>query len=130
MLRKSSPRERDACHIRVSKLSVCSPEPLEVGLWRDLPDPLSSSCEHQIPQTNQVVGGRCEGEHPTYPLPPAMLRLAQSGHGLDPTEDLLDAFTLALAHSVTWMPRRARVNRTRAILVFILGHVRRHANRT
>src|SRR5215469_985884 len=38
-LRKSSPREGEACHFRVSKLSVCSPEPLEVGLWRDLPNP-------------------------------------------------------------------------------------------
>jgi hypothetical protein len=59
-----------------------------------------------------------------------MLGLTQAADGFDPTEDLLNAFALALAYSVTPVPRGARVNRARSILVFTLGHVRRHADRT
>src|ERR1700679_1009403 len=90
--------------------------------------PPSGSRGREIPQPNQVVGRRCEGEHPTNSLPPAMLCLAQAGDCLDPAEDLLDAFALALADNVTLVPRGARINRARSILVFILGHVRRHAD--
>ena len=59
-----------------------------------------------------------------------MLGFSQAGDGLDPTEDLLNAFSLTLADSVTLVPRGARVNRARSMLVFILGHMRRHADRT
>lgn len=50
--------------------------------------------------------------------------------GLEPTEDLFDAFPFRLTHSVPGIARRApSVDRARAPVGLVLGHTRRHSLR-
>ena len=63
----------------------------------------SGSGEGQVAHSNQVVGGQREAEHPTDPRHAAMADLARASDGFEPAEDLLDAFTFALADQIAGM---------------------------
>src|SRR5271154_2384292 len=52
-----------------------------------------------------------------------MLGFAQAGDGFDPAEDLHDALTFALADGISVVPRRAFIDRTGAMGMFVLGHM-------
>ena len=65
---------------------------------------------HQIAHPDQVVGRQREGEHPSNPLQAAVAGLAQAADGLEPTEDLLDAFAFLLTNRIAGMTSGARID--------------------
>src|SRR5207237_6415605 len=75
----------------------------------------SGSGQRQIAHPDQVVGGQCEGEHPTDPRHSAMARLAQAGNRFEPAEDLLDAFPFALADQIAGMTSGALIDDSGAL---------------
>src|SRR5512147_2500540 len=81
----------------------------------------------ELRQADEVVGGKGEGEGHARPIEPAEPGLAQAADGLQPAEDLLDPFTLSLAHRVARMAGGAAVDRGVTAggrrLVGILRHV-------
>ena len=64
----------------------------------------------QFWQSDEIVGGGEEGEYGVAFFSSSDFELAQSGAGLGPAEDLLDAFSAALADLVAWMARGAAVD--------------------
>jgi len=63
----------------------------------------SGSSEGQVAPCNQVVGGQREAEHPNDPRHAAVAGLSHASDGFEPAEDLLDAFTFALADQIARM---------------------------
>src|SRR5436305_7576765 len=80
----------------------------------------------QIPHANQVVGRCREGEHPSHLLDAAMPDLAHQSYRLPPPEALFDALAFPLTDRIASMSRRPRVNRTAAVPIYVLRHLRRH----
>ena len=64
----------------------------------------------QIAHPDQVVSSQCEAKHPADPRRSAVARLAQPGDCFEPTEDLLDTFTLLLAYQIAEMTRGSLIN--------------------
>src|SRR5215510_2575111 len=54
----------------------------------------------EVPNTDEVVRRQAEQEHPTDPRTPAVARLTQQRHRLEPAEDFFDAFPRSLAERV------------------------------
>src|SRR5262245_55509232 len=79
----------------------------------------------KVPQSDQVVGGHREGEHPPDAGAASESRLAAQPDGLQPAEHFLDALAQSLAHPVPSVARGARVERRD----LLLGHVRSHVER-
>ena len=79
---------------------------VSLGLW-SLWAQLSN---RQIAHPHQVVGGQSEGKHPTHSVHSAMASLAQPANRLEPAENLLDPFALALADCVARVPGGALVD--------------------
>ena len=91
-----------------------------------------SSCHgfsRQIPDPDEVVNRRREGEHPFDAAYATMTGLPHQTHGLQPPEDLFDPLALFLTLGVSGVSRRTAVDRARA-LGGVLGHVRRHVEMT
>src|ERR1700745_2311725 len=77
----------------------------------------------QVADSNQIVDGRREGEHPADPFEDTMPRLAHQTYRLDPAKDLFHPFPLSLANGVAGVPSRAAINRTATVLL-VLRHMR------
>ena len=67
-------------------------------------------CSQQVAHPDQVVSGQCEAKHPADPRRSAVAGLAQPGDCFEPTEDLLDTFTLLLAYQIAEMTRGSLIN--------------------
>src|SRR5215472_8969906 len=65
----------------------------------------------QVADSDQVVHGGREGEHPADPPHPAMPRLPKQGYRLEPAEDLFAPFAALLAGEVPREPGRPIVDR-------------------
>src|SRR5262249_10275212 len=63
----------------------------------------------QVPDTDQVVDGQAEDEHPAHAAWPAVSSLAQEPDRFEPAQDLLDALAFPLAHSVAVVARGAPI---------------------
>src|SRR5580658_1513101 len=83
----------------------------------------------QIPDSDQVVHRDREREHPRDSLMPTMTQLPESADGLQPPEDLFNAFPFLLTEGVAGVVGGAAVNRAAAIRV-VLRHVRCHLQLT
>src|SRR6516165_11378011 len=79
----------------------------------------------QVPDTDQVVDGQAEDEHPAHAAGPAVSSLAQEPDGFEPAQDFLDALAFPLTHSVAVVARGAPIDRTRTMRR-VLSYVRRH----
>ncbi len=66
----------------------------------------------QIPDSDEVVDRCREPEHPAHPAQPSELDFPHQPDGLEPSEDLFNPLTAALAQGVTRMPGRAPVDGT------------------
>jgi hypothetical protein len=105
-----------------------------VGLWKSRGEsdldpghtPPCASCRpcQQISHAHQIVGCRGPSEDPSHSFQPSKPRLAQQGHGLEPTKDFLHPLALRLTYRVTGMPGGALINRTAAPTFRVLGHMR------
>lgn len=80
---------------------------------------------HDVSDPDQVVSGGSEGEHPTHPLPAAMLGSPQAGGGHSPTKDLFDKFAFSLALAIAFVAGGAFINAARTTR-YSLRHMRRH----
>src|SRR5215813_11160049 len=93
-----------------------------------------SSCGYrpEVPQSDQVVGGHREGEHPPDAFASPESRLAAQPDGLQPPEHLLDALTESLAHPVPRVARGARVERGTSFCApcGVTWSVRRHSTKS
>src|SRR5215467_15257937 len=78
-----------------------------------------------IANADQVVDRGGEGEQPADAPDAPVPRLAEQRDGLQPAEDLFDAFAHPLAYGVARMPGGALIDRTAAVRG-VLCHVRRH----
>src|SRR4051794_30176861 len=72
----------------------------------------SGSCcgLYELWQADEVVTGHCKGEFETELLDAPQHGPCQPADGLAPTEGLLDAFSLLLAHRIAGVPRGPRVD--------------------
>src|SRR5216683_363283 len=59
---------------------------------------------------HQIVGGQCEGKHPTDASHTAMASLTQAGDGFEPAEDFFDPFTFLLTDRVARMTSGAVID--------------------
>ena len=79
---------------------------------------------HDVSDSNHVVGGGGEGEHPTDSFAASVFGLAQASGGLDPTKDLFDELAFLLAQNITIVACCAFVDAAGAA-----GSVLRHMRR-
>src|SRR5512145_2128378 len=86
---------------RASRTASDAPRrPLD-GVLRGAPAPRSRGRLQQIPHPDEVVRRRAEEEDPVHQGGTAVVELPKWPDGLQPPEDLLDAFPAPLTHGVT-----------------------------
>src|SRR5215475_16085938 len=84
--------------------------------------PRSRRLPGQIADTDEVVRGQREGEHPVHAPYPAMPRLAHQPHRLEPAEDLFHPLAPLLTDRVPRVPGGAAIDGA-APLRRVLRHV-------
>src|SRR3989338_4435938 len=90
----------------------------------------AGSRQDQIPNANQVVDRRAEGEHPADSVDSPVPGLAHKTYGLEPPEDLLHPLARPLAERVARMPRGPAVDGTASPAPGVLRHVRAYPDLT
>src|SRR5512134_3543801 len=104
--------------------SDCPRGPL-AGVLRGARAPRSWSRLQQVPHPDEVVRRGPEEEDPVHQGGAPVVELPELPDGLQPPEDLLDAFAAPLTDGVPGVTGRAAVNGTRAARSAVLGDMGR-----